>query len=121
MESATTGLYSMTRALILGAGFSKAAGIPLTNQLMEPVCECAFGPNWENEPDNSDRIELLKGIATTAEWLGEIQSGSDFRLPLMARRHGPIDRPTSRRSNGRLPPFAGLPPCVTRSWERLGV
>jgi len=69
----------MSRVFILGAGFSKAVGLPLTNELMGPACERAFGAGWESDPDNADHIEWLKSTAATAIWLGELAGGKCWR------------------------------------------
>jgi hypothetical protein len=58
------------RVFVLGAGFSKAAGMPLATELLEPLCE-KLNPSDRGDSDDSDLREWLNHLRQRLDWLSE--------------------------------------------------
>jgi hypothetical protein len=67
------------RVFILGAGFSKAAGMPLATDLLDAICE-KLEPGKSTD-DDRDIEEWLDGLRQRVAWLSERDQQTDgFRL-----------------------------------------
>jgi len=68
------------RVFILGAGFSKPAGMPLATDLLQPLCE-KWEHNGSGDNDDCDMREWLDHLRQRLAWLsGCDQQASPFHL-----------------------------------------